>query len=114
MFCKNCGTELIDEAKECQNCGTAVEEIKTNTASENNTPDAITQKKNFCGKAIAGFVLSLVGVLVLALPCGIIGLVFSALGMSDVKRKSLRGNGLAIAGLVISIVDIVFGIVNFF
>ena len=63
-------------------------------------------------KAIVGFVLSLVGLVVLALPCGVVGVVFAALAMKDVCSEIVRGKGMAIAGLVISIVDIVFGIIN--
>lgn len=69
-----------------------------------------TVAAKYSGKSIAGFVLSLVGILVAAIPCGIIGLVFSALGMRDVDALAYRGKGLAISGLVISIIDIVVGI----
>ena len=69
-------------------------------------------KPKFSGMAITGFVLSLVGILVLAIPCGIIGLVFSSVAMKDTLALVRRGRGMAIAGLVISIVDIVLGIVN--
>ena len=53
--------------------------------------------------AIAGFVLALVGLLILPIILGPLGLIFSAVGIAKKKRF-----GLAIAGLVISIVDIVW------
>ena len=50
--------------------------------------------KPYSGKAIAGFVVSLVGV-------GIVGLILSILGLKDTKDGEKRGRGLAIAGVVI-------------
>lgn len=57
------------------------------------------------GMAIAGFVLSFF--------CGLLGLIFSAVAMSQIKKSNgaLKGNGLAIAGLVISIVAILINLV---
>ena len=56
------------------------------------------------GMAIAGFVLSFF--------CGLLGLIFSAIAMGQIKKSNgaLKGNGLAIAGLVISIVAILINI----
>lgn len=65
----------------------------------------------FSAKAIVGFVLSLVAFFVLPLPCGIVGLVFSALALRDAGLGLVRGKGMAIAGLVISIINVVYGTV---
>ncbi|MCX5741560.1 MAG: DUF4190 domain-containing protein [Proteobacteria bacterium] len=50
------------------------------------------------GMAIAGFVLSFLGML------SILGLIFSALGLAEVKKSNgtVTGGGLAIAGIAIS------------
>lgn len=53
-----------------------------------------TAPKPYSGTAIAGFVVSLVGV-------GIVGLILSVLGLKDTKDGEKRGRGLAIAGAVI-------------
>lgn len=50
--------------------------------------------------AVAGFVLSLIGLLIFPVVFGVLGLIFSILGMKQRRKK-----GLAIAGLVISIID---------
>jgi hypothetical protein len=62
------------------------------------------EKQN--GLGIAGFTISLISLLVLPLFLGALGLTFSSLGMSNETPKK----GLATAGLIISIVSIVFGI----
>lgn len=52
------------------------------------------------GMAITGFVLSFF--------CGVLGIVFSAIGLSQTgKDPNQGGRGLAIAGLIISIVSLV-------
>lgn len=53
------------------------------------------------GMAIAGFVLSFF--------CGILGLIFSAVALSQISKTGQGGKGLAIAGLVISIVSMIAG-----
>jgi len=56
------------------------------------------------GLAIAGFVLSFF--------CALLGIIFSAMALSDINGSmgQKTGKGLAIAGLVISIVGIVLNI----
>ena len=65
-------------------------------------PEINEEKK---GMSIASMVLGIVGLIVLALPCGILAIIFSILG----KKKG--GKGFATAGLVLGIIDAVFGII---
>jgi hypothetical protein len=57
------------------------------------------------GMAIAGFVLSFF--------CGLLGLIFSCIGYSECKKSNgtVTGEGLAIAGIVISILGFLLSIV---
>lgn len=59
------------------------------------------------GMAIAGFVLSFF--------CGVLGLIFSIIGYNEVKRSNgtVGGGGLALAGIIISIIGLVLGILWF-
>jgi hypothetical protein len=56
------------------------------------------------GMAIAGFVLSFF--------CSILGLIFSIIGYNQVKKSNgmVTGGGLAIAGIIISILSLLIGI----
>lgn len=66
------------------------------------------------GKAIASFVLSLVGILVAGLICGIIGVCLSVAATNEMKSNPfIKGKGLATAGLVISIIDIIIMVLYF-
>lgn len=77
------------------------------------SPQSTTTKKAN-GAGIAGFVIALVGGFnwYISLPFGIIGLIFSIVGMSKPKEQYKRG--LAIAGLVVSIILILVGIAFYF
>ena len=83
------------------------------------TPYQPPQAPQGKGLSIAGFVISLVSIISccweiewLVFPLLIVGLVLSAIGMTQ-SRKSGKTNGLAIAGLVISIIHAVFWVVIF-
>jgi len=56
------------------------------------------------GMAIAGFVLSFF--------CALLGLIFSCIGYSECKKSggTVTGEGLAIAGIIISILSFIGGI----
>ena len=82
MFCKNCGSQINDSAVICPHCG---------VATHNNSP---VSQKSSNGFAVAGFVLSFFFAL--------LGLIFSAIGLSKAKTTG-SGKGLAIAGLTISL-----------
>lgn len=104
MFCKNCGSQINDDAVVCPNCGVATEKMPAAA-----TAQPAVQKTN--GFAIAGLVLAIIGA------CGgnygfcvpsILGLVFSIIGMIKCKKEEQGGYGLAIGGLVVSIIGLVF------
>ncbi len=66
---------------------------------------------NTNGMATAGFVLALVTLMFFWLPVvgwttWLLGLVFSAVGLSQAGSRGGAGRGLAIAGLVISLVGV--------
>ena len=57
--------------------------------------------------AVAGFICSLIGIFVAGLPLGILGVVFSAIGLNRSKREGRPLRGLAIAGVVLGIIAVV-------
>ena len=66
------------------------------------------------GMSIAGFILGLFSLpscccCFLSLPSSILGIVFSCLALSQLKANPMQGGrGLAIAGLVLSIIGLIF------
>lgn len=106
MYCKNCGKQIDDKAVICPHCGVATDEYALNAQ-----PAVQTTKTN--GFAIAGFVLSLIGISLGYYTFDLVpllGLIFSIIGL--VKSKTYgSGKGLSIAGLVISIVMFVIWLI---
>ncbi len=92
MFCKNCGQTIDNNADFCNHCGAAVnKQVQQQESNETNTI------------AIVGFVLSFF-ITIAGLICSIIGLVKS-------NEYGGKGKGLAIAGIIISVVFMILSIV---
>ncbi len=130
-FCKYCGSKLNEEDKFCQKCGAKVEEsvISTNNnvtnsgvqnnneqvSNTNSNPqnDAVNGKNGTNPSAIAGFVCSLVGLLIFGVIMGVIAI---CLGVTAKKHmevfKNEKGGGLATAAIIIGIIDVVFSIIG--
>lgn len=96
-FCKNCGSNIDDNAVVCPKCGVAT--------------DKMTEKKRGAGGlSIASLVLGIVAVAFnccfyyISIPCSIVGL---CLGIAGVKKDH---SGVGKAGIVLSIISIVFTI----
>ena len=116
MFCPGCGNKLEENAKFCASCGRKIEEekeekIQTAAASNNinNEVNNNTQKSNTF--AIAGFVISLVSMI---LCCGTISwlsLIFSIIGVVNANKENGKGKGFAIAGIIISALSILILII---
>lgn len=117
MFCKNCGKEIDDNALVCPNCGVATEKMQQEAAITATAEAPATKKVNVC--AILGLIFSIlafVGIWVFgwlfyigapaALVLSIVGIVMS--------KKLNNGKGLAIAGLVVTIFDVVFYLIFLF
>ncbi|MHC6222091.1 DUF4190 domain-containing protein [Arthrobacter sp. MMS24-S77] len=71
-------------------------------------PQGPTQvRPPFSKAAITGFIISCVGLFVFAM-AGPLGTAISGIGFRRAREHGLRGRGLAIAGMVIGIVDFAF------
>ena len=95
-FCANCGKELNENQDICTNCGTIIKNVERDSDK----------------KANVGLILGLISIVAWILPLAgypvsICGIVFSSKGL-----KSKTEKGKAIAGLVLSIVFLVFTVFN--
>lgn len=114
MFCKNCGKENIDGAKFCAVCGAemTVAEVQPNVkaAPQPQYQPAQPYYNNPVvpgkGMGIAGMILGIVSLALfcfwyLALPCGITGIILSALAVNKAKAAGIK-NSMATAGVICS------------
>jgi len=116
MFCNNCGQEIDDNAVVCPHCGVATDKMAEVTGEAPNATGA--KKTNIC--AILGFVFAILYWVLAYIPVVgsfmswavfIAAFVLSIIGIQNAKKKGQNLKGLAIAGLVLCIIDLVFIII---
>ena len=122
-FCSNCGKEILNDDKFCMNCGKSINEkenqIQIEQSKNNETitqiqqPDnnVVTQNNNQTkytnGFGIAGFVISLVSLLICCGSFSWLSLIFSIIGLVNANKNNGEGKGLSIAGIIISAIVVV-------
>lgn len=101
-YCVNCGTKIEDEDRACFNCGTMVEGMEKKIVKEKN------KDTNYF--AISGFILSIVSTV---LCCSMFNIVSLGLSIAGVVNSKIykQGKGMAIAGIIISIIPLLLAIV---
>ena len=109
MNCPTCGAQNLPNAAFCSQCSTNLMAppgmpppgMQMPGAPMYGAPPMTTRTS---GMAIAGFVLSFF--------CGLLGLIFSIIGYNECKKSmgAVTGEGLAVAGIIISILSILGGI----
>ena len=93
MFCRNCGQVIANNADVCIHCGVKVE-------NKQNANKSIEKKSNT--NAIVGFIFSFI------IP--LVGFICSIVGLTKVKTCN-SGKGLAIAGIIISVLNWIISII---
>ena len=101
--CKKCGAQLADDDTYCYFCGANLEEENTNEEKpvftnhyEDNYIPRNTESNNL---ALAGFIVAFFS--------PIVGLVLSIIGLRKARELNGLGRGHAIAGIVVSILNVV-------
>src|SRR5687767_8669193 len=102
MFCPSCGAENPAAAGFCNRCGRPLT-AETAATGPVLTATAYLGPQENSGKAVASMVLGAFAVLlnILLIP-GILAVIFGHLALSEIKKSAgrLKGEGMAIAGLV--------------
>lgn len=89
MYCRNCGKEIDDKAIVCPHCG-----VGTDNSSYEQPSNTI---------ATVGFVFSFI--------IAIVGLICSIIGFIKAPQCGGKGRGLALAGIIISVVSMVLAFI---
>lgn len=111
MFCGKCGTNNADNAQFCSNCGVALSAAQAGAPLGPGVAAPPSQPyvgpTETSGKAIGSLIC---GLLFFFPPIAIIAIVLGHLSLSDIRRAAgrLTGQGIAIAGLVLGYLGIVF------
>ena len=106
-YCTNCGTEVDSVARFCASCGTPTD---ASVAAPRPGAPAVAQTRTN-GFAVASMVLGIVWVYAIG---SILALVFGYIARSQIRSDpTMRGQGMAIAGIVLGYVGIVGTILLF-
>ena len=130
-FCPNCGAQVAQEAAQTQpDAQTTAQSAQPETAVQTAVTSVMNTAENAAGAqaplhatvvtqapapktngfAVAGFVLGICSILFGWICCfnitSVLGLVFSIIGLCQIGGKKGSGKGLAVAGLVLSILSI--------
>ena len=116
MYCRNCGQKLEEQAAFCPRCGTRRQIPPTpppcGPGPGPGGPRPVVQRAPYNTLCIVGLVVSLISIL---LNCwgivGIVGTVLSVIGLNQCTRRNENGRALAIGGIVIGVLSIVYAFV---
>ena len=82
------------------------EEMKNETETE-----TIRSKKNN-NNALLSFIFSLIGIIVAALPCGLVAIITGCIGISKFNSEEEKGKWMAITGIIIGAIDVIVVLIN--
>jgi len=104
MFCPKCGEKNPDDSSFCTKCGAALSTAPAPAAAPAPAPVATGTRTS--GMAIAALVMGIVGFIFFG-PLAILAIIFGAIGIGQTgKDPTLKGKGMAVAGLVLGIIAI--------
>jgi hypothetical protein len=114
MYCPQCGEKNPENSKFCSKCGAALT-LKAEPAAESAPAPApvapAATGSRTSGMAIAALVMGIAGFVFFGF-LGILAIIFGGIGLSQInKDPSLKGKGMAVAGLVLGIIATVGGII---
>jgi uncharacterized protein DUF4190/zinc ribbon protein len=126
MNCSRCGAQVMPGARFCDVCGTGIayRPAPAPAAAPSYRPPAgrpttygSSANSNL---AVAGMILGIVAVvfdfipfgIFIAIPCGILAVIFGVMSLGQIRRGEAQGRGFAITALTTGIVSL--GIVLFF
>ena len=103
MICPNCGASGGDNSQFCSNCGKSIQQMSPSAPV---APAPIySGQTQTSGKAIASLVCGIINIF----PLFIVAIILGHISLSEIKKSAgrLKGEGLAIAGLVLGYLGIV-------
>ena len=105
MYCKKCGQQMDDSAKQCPKCGVVTDNFWNASKSGAGRSPAYTHQEEKNTVAVVGFVFAFL--------IALVGLICSIIGFRRAKNEGLERGGLALAGIIISVINMVLGFILF-
>jgi hypothetical protein len=103
MYCSRCGAQNPDDGGFCRKCGAPL------VPSPATPVDLTVATRQTSGLAVASLVLGILGFMTGF--TSVLAIIFGGIALSQMSKDTrLEGKGMAIAGLVLGIVVLVFGL----
>ncbi len=106
MTCSKCGATLADNSRFCANCGNSLgAQAPVSPVAPPPPVSGPIAAQQTSGKAIASLILGIINVF----PLSVIAIILGHLSLSEIKKSAgrLKGQGLAIAGLILGYLGLV-------
>ena len=113
MYCPKCGNLVGDAANYCPNCGSYVGSPEYGQSDDVQCAQQrrYAEPPIYSSYAIAGFVAAIISLFINFWGIvGIVALVLSIIGEMECKNKGKKGSVLAVIGIVIGALSVVFGL----
>jgi len=105
LICPKCGTAVADNSQFCSNCGNSFVQGQPSAQSMPLSPPPAGSPQT-SGKAIGSLVCGILHIF----PLFIIAIILGHMSLSEIKKSSgrLKGEGIALAGLILGYLGIIF------
>jgi len=105
LICAKCGANLADNTQFCSNCETSLLPMQV-APQPAPKPPSLAGPPQTSGKAIASLVCGILHIF----PLFVVAIILGHISLSEIKKSSgrLKGEGLALAGLILGYLGIVF------
>ncbi len=125
MFCPNCGANIADGSTVCPQCGKQVNAAQVPSSA--GVPSASAAPASYPanaygqpeapkeGKATASMVLGILSLLCLGIFAGIPAIILGHISRSNIRKSMgrLKGDGMALAGLIMGYISVAYTAVVF-
>lgn len=122
MFCGQCGNPIDENAKYCRICG--AKQTPVNESASNDDPSIpfdytrpsnytqvinVTQPQRTNATCVIGFILSIINLFFWLFG---IAFIVSIVGLRQSNRRGEKGQGFAIAGILITVIPFLLGVLH--
>ncbi len=120
MICSKCGENIQDSHKFCPKCGNTIETLHHEVVNSVSTPNIsnaysynYSHSNTNNSKAVTSLVLGIISFCCCGLATGIPGIVIAIKSRKEIKSTGQSGDGMAVAGLTLSIIGTAWSVFIF-